>query len=630
LASSNPGSPDPSGTPEAAGAAPMTPTRGILRLLGYARPYLHVIAIAVVFSLLYGGGLTGRAYLLAPIIDEVALPNASLSSLDDLREAGEVDPAEVQRERDALRARVQDNFTRVFIAGVGLIFFMPAVRLFRDYASDWLMSRLQVDMQADLGAKLLRLPLAHHVRESSGDFMARVGSDTHLANQAQKVVFGEVLHDGALIVVALGAAFWVNWQMALVLLCVGPPIAIVLRVFGGRIRRASRSRQRQVSEVTQRLVRMLGGIKVIKAFHAEELESDAFSRSLKRYFRRSMKLVRNRVLSRSLVELASQGSFVMVLMVGVWGVLQGVWGLTLGSLAAFITISAMLYRPARSITSFYNHIQAAVPAAERIFEIIDAEETPADDADAVEIARIERGVRYRGVRFSYGREAVLDGVDLEIGAGEVVALVGRTGSGKTTIADLMLRFWDPDAGSIEIDGVDLRKIRRSSLHDMIAVVTQEPFLFDDNILENIRYGRRDASFDDVVAAAKAAFAHDFIVDLPDGYETLVGEDGDRLSGGQRQRLTIARAILRDPQLLIFDEATSALDAKIEGMLQRAVANLMRGRTVLLIAHRLSTVKGATRIAVVENGRISAMGSHDELMEKGGLYRELVDLQLSSD
>jgi subfamily B ATP-binding cassette protein MsbA len=599
-----------------------------LRLLRYARPYLHVIAVAVVFSLLYGGGITGRAYLLAPVIDDVALPNASLSSLDELREAGEVDPAQAELERAQLAERVRENFMQVLLAGVVLVFFMPAVRLFRDYASDWLMNRLYVDLQADLGQKLLRLPLGHHVRGASGDFISRVSNDTKVANRAQQLVFGEILHDSSMMLVALSAAIWLNWQLALVLFGIGPPVVLILRGFGKRIRRASRARQEQVSDVTQRLVRMLSGIKVIKAFHAEDKESAAYQRSVMRYFKRSMRLVRNRVLSRSLVELASQGSFVVVLMVGVWAVLQGVWGLTLGNLAAFIAISAMLYRPIRSVTSFYNHIQAAVPAGERIFEILDADEMPGDDSAAVEIQRISQGIRYRGVRFGYGREPVLRSVDLEISAGEIVALVGHTGSGKTTIADLLLRFWDPDEGTIEIDGVDTRKIRRASLHEMIAVVTQEPFLFDASISANIRYGKRDASHEEVVAAARAAFAHEFIDALPDGYDTEVGEYGDQLSGGQRQRLTIARAILRDPQLLIFDEATSALDAKVEGMLQQAVANLMRGRTVLLIAHRLSTVKNADKIAVVEAGRVVDTGTHDDLMKQDGLYRELVDLQLS--
>jgi len=230
------------------------------------------------------------------------------------------------------------------------------------------------------------------------------------------------------------------------------------------------------------------------------------------------------------------------------------------------------------------------------------------------------------VHFNYGREAVLSGVDLDVGAGEIVALVGHTGAGKTTIADLLLRFYDPDEGSVEIDGIDLRDMERASLHELVAVVTQEAFLFDGTIFDNIRYGRPEASHEDVVRAATAAFAHEFVSGLPEGYDTEVGDQGVQLSGGQRQRITIARAILRDPQLLVFDEATSALDAKVEGMVQQAIANLMRGRTVLLIAHRLSTVQGADRIAVVENGRVSMSGTHAELMQREGLYREMVELQ----
>jgi subfamily B ATP-binding cassette protein MsbA len=287
----------------------------------------------------------------------------------------------------------------------------------------------------------------------------------------------------------------------------------------------------------------------------------------------------------------------------------------------------MLYRPVRGITSTYNSVQDAIPAAARVFEVLDAPEVPPDAPDAVAIEEIREGIRYEGVRFGYDREVVLAGVDLELRAGQVVALVGSSGAGKTTIADLLLRFHEPDAGRITIDGTDLRGIRRDSLHALAAIVTQEAFLFDDTIGANIAYGQPDISRDAIVAAARAANIDEFVESLPQGYETPVGELGGQLSGGQRQRLTIARAILRDPQLLIFDEATSALDAKAEREVQGAIANLMRGRTVLLIAHRLSTVKTADMIAVIEDGRVSMTGSHDELLARGGLYRELVEAQL---
>jgi len=289
----------------------------------------------------------------------------------------------------------------------------------------------------------------------------------------------------------------------------------------------------------------------------------------------------------------------------------------------------MLYRPVRAFADVYNVVQDALPASRRIFEVLDAEEVPPDDPDAVELSRLSQGIHFRGVTFSYGRERVLENIDLEIRAGEVVALVGRTGSGKTTMADLLLRFHEPTEGAILLDGVDVRKIQRRSLHELIAIVTQEPFLFEGSILDNIRYGRRDLTLKEVVDAARAANAHEFIEALPEGYETNVGEFGSQLSGGQRQRVTIARAILRDPQILIFDEATSSLDAKAERAVQAAIQNLMQGRTVLLIAHRLSTVKSADRIAILQDGRIAMVGTHDELMARGGLYRELVEITAAS-
>ena len=613
---------------------PDTPTpsaRPVRRLLGYVRPYAWLVGVVILFSMLYGGGVTGRAFILRGLVDDVALQNARAESIGRLLEHPTIEttnPEELTKERRQLKHRVRKNLLRVFLSGLALVVFMPLIRLVRDYASEWLMSRLLVDLQRDLAAKLLRLPLTRHQRDTRGDAITRLTNDAAVANRLQSQILGDVLEDVGVVVMSVVGAALLSWPLALLLLGIGPPVALVLSAFGQRIRKASRRRQEQVSEVMQRFVQILSGIKLIKAFGAEEAERRSFDDEILRYFRRSLRVVRNRVFSRSLVEFVTQGVMVGVVVLGIWAVIGDFWGLTLGRLIGFAFVTGSLYRPMKALTQLWNQVHETAPSAERIFDVIDAEEEVLDPPDALHHGRLEHGIRFRDVVFHYGREEVLRGVDLEIPAGKTVALVGPTGSGKTTLADLLLRFHDPESGTIEIDGIDARKLSRKSIREMCAVVTQEPFLFDTTILENIRFGRPEASHNEVVAAARAGNAHEFIEKLPQGYDTPVGELGSQLSGGQRQRITVARAILRDPQILILDEPTSALDAISEQAVQAAIGELMKHRTVLVIAHRLSTVQSADRIAVLEDGVISMIGTHDELNARGGLYQKLVKLQLS--
>jgi subfamily B ATP-binding cassette protein MsbA len=329
-------------------------------------------------------------------------------------------------------------------------------------------------------------------------------------------------------------------------------------------------------------------------------------------------------MARSLVELLNHGSAVGVLLAGVGMVMSG-W-ITLGELSAFALVMVTIYKPVKSTAKGWVRLMDALPSADRLFEILDIPVEISDAPDAVSLAGVGEGIQLRNVSFSYGRESVLRDVSFEVRAGEMVAIVGRTGAGKTTLVDLLLRLHDPTSGAVMIDGVDIRRIRRDSLLDHMAVVTQEPFLFDGSIGDNIRYGRPDADEAQVLNAARVAHVDEFVERLPEGYDTEVGAAGARLSGGQRQRITIARAILRDPDILIFDEATSSLDSKSERLVQDAIDALLGGRTAFVIAHRLSTVRRADKIIVIEEGGISQAGTHDELVRAGGLYRELVDLQ----
>jgi ABC-type multidrug transport system fused ATPase/permease subunit len=487
------------------------------------------------------------------------------------------------------------------------------------------------DLQCDLCDKFLQLPLAYHTRARKGEIFARLNSDVGRSAESFRLLFGELIQESLTLLVGVGAMIYLSWQLTALIFGLLPPLVLLIVRFGKKVRKRSMKRQMKIGDQMGSMLQMFSGIKIVKAFRMEETESRRFRAVNDELFRREMKVVKTDETSKSVTELFNNFTYIMFIGVGIYAIMKEMLGLTLPVLVAFLALATTLYRPIKNLSRSYNKISDSMAGIQRVTEILDLEaETPGQEGSEI-LTDIQKEIRLENVSFSYGGEQkVLKDINLRIGKGQTVALVGKTGVGKTTLSDLIPRFYDPTEGRILIDGADIRTFSRDSLLRHIAVVTQDPFLFDTSVEENIRYGRLDATDEEIIEAARAAFIHDRVLDLPEGYKTRVGDRGARLSGGERQRITIARAILRNPSILILDEATSSLDAESEQWVKKAIDNLMEGRTTVAIAHRLSTIRNADKIVVLEDGRISMMGRHDELMQKGGLYRELCAMQFQQD
>lgn len=564
------------------------------RIVMYSRPYWGRMAIAALFSTCVGAMDGAFAYMVEPLLKKIFA------------------------EKDLF------IFTMLPI-GIILLFIIRGVCR---YSNDYLMKtagQMAVqDVRNEIYKKNMRLSLGFFQRHTTGGLMSRALNDVNMMQSGVGAVITGLFREGLSAVSLLGVIFYRDWQLALISFIVIPVIVYPAQLIGKRIKRLAKEGQGKMGDISGILQETFSGIKVIKAFGLEEREIEKFRSHNRGFYSFQRKSIKYEALSTPVTELITSFGVAAVVWVGGASVMSG--RMTAAEFFSFVTAMVMMYAPIKKLNNDYNVMQRSIGASERVFEIIDAEPGIVDAPDAQPLPAARGDVEFRDVSFSYGDEEVLKGISLTARKGEVVALVGPSGGGKTTLVSLIPRFYDVKSGAVLVDGNDVRTVRHADLLRQIALVDQETILFNDTIANNIRYGRTDATDGDVETAARAAYAHDFIMEMPDGYLTGIGDRGVRLSGGQRQRLCIARAILKDAPILILDEATSALDTESEQMVQQALENLMANRTTFVIAHRLSTIFRADRIVALENGEIKEAGTHSELLAGDGLYKRLYDMQ----
>ena len=494
------------------------------------------------------------------------------------------------------------------------------------YLMNYVGQRIVAQMRQELYDHLQLLSLSFFDKIPTGVLMSRITNDVNLIQGAVSSVVTGLLKDALSVVGLVGLIFYQNWRLALIAMVVLPFAFFPIVKFGRMLRGISTKSQELMGDISVILHETISGNRIVKAFGMEEYEKERFSKENLNYFRYLMKSVVVRSLSSPVMEFLGGLGIVFVIWYGGYNVIKGVY--TPGNITSFLTALLLLYEPVKRLSRMNNVLQEGIAAAIRVYAILDTEPEIKDKQDAVHLPPLRHSVVLRDVQFHYGNHPVLRDINLEVAAGEVIAIVGVSGVGKTTLVNLIPRFYEVTGGAILIDGVDIRDVTISSLRAQIGMVTQQTILFNDTVRNNIAYGDVGKTEKEIVAAAKAANAHDFVMKTAQGLDTVIGEQGIRLSGGERQRLCIARALLKNAPILILDEATSSLDSEAELEVQKALDNLMSGRTTLVIAHRLSTIKNADRIVVLSDGRIVEEGRHDELMECDGEYCRLYDMQFS--
>ena len=565
------------------------------RLLKYIRPYVKQLCFAIVCIIMAAAANLYLPWIIKDMVDKV-LTDKDMGMLN------------------------------IICLGIVVVFILRGVFYYgQSYLVSYIGQKVIIDVREVMFRKFQRMPMAYFDKHQTGETMSYITNDVAAIQSALVDNLIEMVTEGSILIGSLVMMLVLDWKLSLLTLVIIPLVGQAMKIFGRKIKRNGTVIQERMADITSLLQESISSIRVVKSFVRQDYEIDRFVKQNELNFQAAMKNVQLTSLLTPSVEFLAAISVAVILWFGGYEVING--ALTAGALIAFLTYAVNLANPVKRLSRVYGNLQRAMAAVDRVFNVIDLPEPIHDKKDAIELPPIQGHVAVDHVDFAYkeGVPALVD-MNLEAKPGQMIAFVGPSGAGKSTIANLIPRFYDVTSGAIRIDGHDVRDVTIASLRNQIGIVPQETMLFSTTVRENIRYGRLDATDEEVEMAAKAANADGFIRDLPMGYDTKVGERGLNLSGGQRQRISIARASLKNPRILILDEATSALDTESEKIVQAALDKLMVGRTSFVIAHRLSTIFGADQIYVIDHGHIQEHGTHEELLAKGGLYSTLYNIQ----
>jgi len=608
-----------------------------LRLLSFLKPHLKHLILAMIFMVLFAGMSGFSVTMVVPLTKIIFSEQKGITQDASVDE--EISPEDEESLVVLLPKVLKEKFNQLILGKTRLetlgrfcmlVFLIFLIKNLFWYGQSFLIVRVEQGVIMDLRNKLYGhfhlLPLEYFHGQKTGVLISRITNDITLVRGAVANGFAQVLRQGFLALVYLFLVFWASWKLALIAFLLFPPATLIIGKFGQKVRRSSVLTQEKMGNMTSVLQETISGIRVVKAFVMERFEIKKFTDAARDYFKTMVKLTRIGSLGPPLTEILGVFAAVLLLWFAGRDIVTG--NLDPGRFFLFLFAMLSLMQPVRTLSHLNIDIQQGLAAAKRIFEVLDTEPKTKNDPEAIGINSLKDKIIFQNISFSYDSsdKEVLSDVGFDVKAGEIVALVGPSGAGKSTLMDLLPRFYDPTSGEIRIDGINAKKIDLRSLRNLMGIVTQETILFNDTVWNNIAYGHDHASKEEVESAAKAANAHQFIMDMPQKYRTIIGDRGVKISGGERQRLAIARALFKNPPILIFDEATSSLDTESEALVQEAIDRLMKGRTVFVIAHRLSTIQNADKIVVLDDGKIVQMGNHKTLIQQEGLYKRLYEMQ----